>query len=297
MASRLDTDPAHNDTVTVGPGPRGPAVPGPAIGEHATISGSLCWIAHLAPQGHLPRSATNWKRITAVTNVFAHFPQRSGQRAAPGDERAPGDPGPPGDRPSPGAPEPGRARAGRVLPGRAQRPARDHRHLLDRARPGAGRDPVLPLPGRGRGPGRRAQPVPGHGLQERPGRPGPRRRQGGDHRRPAPRTSPRRCCAPTAGSSSRWAAATSPPATSAPTARTWTSSPASAGTSPAGRCRTAAPATPRSSPRSACSRACGPPPSTPGATRAWRPPGRRGGRGQGRPPPGGAPAARPGRRS
>jgi valine dehydrogenase (NAD+) len=43
----------------------------------------------------LPRSATNWKRITAVTNVFAHFPQRSGQRAAPGDERAPGDPGPP----------------------------------------------------------------------------------------------------------------------------------------------------------------------------------------------------------
>jgi len=30
-----------------------------------------------------------------VTNVFAHFPQRSGQRAAPGDEPAPGDPGHP----------------------------------------------------------------------------------------------------------------------------------------------------------------------------------------------------------
>ena len=30
-----------------------------------------------------------------MTNVFAHFPQRSGQRAAPGDEREPGDPRPP----------------------------------------------------------------------------------------------------------------------------------------------------------------------------------------------------------
>ena len=36
-------------------------------------------------------------------------------------------------------------------------------------------------------------------------------------------TSPRRCCVPTAASCSRWTAATTRPATSAPTARTWTS--------------------------------------------------------------------------
>ena len=95
--------------------------------------------------------------------------------------------------------------------------------------PGARRDPLLPLPERGRGAGRRAEPVPGDGLQERAGRPRPRRRQGRHHRRSRHATSPRRCCAPTAGSSSRSAAATSPRATSAPTARTWTSSPGSAG--------------------------------------------------------------------
>ena len=49
--------------------------------------------------------------------------------------------------------------------------------------PGAGRDPVLPLPGRRQRPGRRAQPVPRHGLQERAGRPGSRRREGRHHRR------------------------------------------------------------------------------------------------------------------
>ena len=43
-----------------------------------------------------------------------------------------------------------------------------------------------------------------------------------------PGSRPRRCCAPTAASWSRCTAATTPPATSAPTARTWTTSPASA---------------------------------------------------------------------
>ena len=37
--------------------------------------------------------------------------------------------------------------------------------------------------------------------------------------RPADATSPRRCCAPTAASCSRWTAATTPPATSAPTSQ------------------------------------------------------------------------------
>ena len=44
--------------------------------------------------------------------------------------------------------------------------------------------------------------------------PRPRRRQGRHHRRPGEGRSPRRCCGPTAGSCSRWAVATSPPATS-----------------------------------------------------------------------------------
>ena len=56
---------------------------------------------------------------------------------------------------------------------------------------------------------------------------------------------------------------------------------------------TAAPATPPCSPRSASSRACGPAPSTCGATPTLRrPQGRRRGRRQGRPPPGRAPARR-----
>ena len=48
-------------------------------------------------------------------------------------------------------------------------------------------------------------------------------------------TRPRRCCAPTAGSSSRSAGATSPPATSARTSPTWTSSPGRPASSPAAR--------------------------------------------------------------
>ena len=77
------------------------------------------------------------------------------------------------------------------------------RHLLDRARPGARRHPLLPVRRRGGRAGRRARAVPGDGLQERAGRAGPRRRQGGHHRRPGGRTRPRRCCGPTAGSWSR----------------------------------------------------------------------------------------------
>src|SRR5262249_4861437 len=78
-------------------------------------------------------------------------------------------------------------------------------------------------------------------------------------------TSKRRRSARTAGSYRRGEAVTSPPATSARTARTWTSSPANAGTSPAGPRRTVAPAIPPSSPPSACSGRCAPPPSTCGA--------------------------------
>ena len=79
-----------------------------------------------------------------------------------------------------------RTRAGRLLPGPPHRAQGDHRHLLHRAGPRAGRDPLLPLRQRGRGPRRRAPAVRRHGVQERPGRPGPRRRQGGHHRRPGP---------------------------------------------------------------------------------------------------------------
>ena len=65
------------------------------------------------------------------------------------------------------------------------------------------------------------------------------------------------------------AAATSPPATSAPTWPTWTWWPGPPGSRPAARRGTAAPGTPRSSRRTACSRACGPAPSTCGARRRW----------------------------
>src|SRR6266702_6429068 len=79
-----------------------------------------------------------------------------------------------------------RARAGRVLPGPADRAAGDHRHLLHRARPVPRRHALLPLPVGGRRPGRRAEPVPRDGIQERAGQPRPRWRQGGDHRGPGP---------------------------------------------------------------------------------------------------------------
>ena len=55
-------------------------------------------------------------------------------------------------------------------------------------RAGPGRHPVLPVRQRGRGAGRRAAPVQGDGLQERGGRPRPRRRQGRHHRRPGDAT-------------------------------------------------------------------------------------------------------------
>ena len=105
----------------------------------------------------------------------------------------------------------------------------------------------------------------GDGLQERAGRPRPRRRQGRHHRRPG-------------HGQDRGAAARLRPLRAVAgrpllhrlrrrhlRRRTWTSSPASAASSPAAPSRTAAPATPRSSPRTASSRACAPRPSTPGA--------------------------------
>ena len=131
--------------------------------------------------------------------------------------------------------------------------------------PGARRHPLLPVRERGRRPRRRAGPVPRDGVQERARRAGPRRRQGRHLGRPGAGSRARRCCARTAASSSRWAAATTPPATSAPTCRTWTSSPGRPATSPAAAWSTAAPATRRSSPPGASSRACGPRPSTSGA--------------------------------
>ena len=67
----------------------------------------------------------------------------------------------------------------------------------------------------------------------------------GDPARCGPAVAPRRCSAPTAGSCSRSAAATTPPATSAPSPPTWTTSPASATTSPAAPSPTAAPVTAR----------------------------------------------------
>ena len=79
------------------------------------------------------------------------------------------------------------ARTGRLLPRPRHRAARDHRPVLDRPRPGPRRHPVLPVCDGGRRAGRRAQPVPRDGLQERGRRPGPRRRQGGHHRGPPTR--------------------------------------------------------------------------------------------------------------
>ena len=68
---------------------------------------------------------------------------------------------------------------------RAQRPAGDHRDPLHRPRPRARRHPVPRLPQRRGRAARRAQPRPRDVLQGGHGRARPRRRQGGDHRRPA----------------------------------------------------------------------------------------------------------------
>ena len=113
------------------------------------------------------RNRNGMRRVATVTNVFA-IPHHENGAARDTASRA------------------SRARAGRLLPGPPLRAQGDHRHLLHRAGPRAGRDPLLPLRQRGRGPRRRAAAVHRHGLQERAGRPGPRRRQGGHHRRPGP---------------------------------------------------------------------------------------------------------------
>ena len=124
----------------------------------------------------------------------------------------------------------------------------------------------------------------GDGLQERGRRAGPRRRQGGHHRRPATGQDagaaagvrPVRARASAGGTSRR--------PTSAPTSPTWTSVAGDdAVRDRAVRRRTAGPATRRSSPRTACSRACGRPPPSGGGRRRW-PAGGWGSRGrQGRP--------------
>ncbi len=80
-----------------------------------------------------------------------------------------------------------RPRAGRVLPRPRERPARHRRRPLDRPGSGARRHPDAPLRLDRRRAGRRAGAVAGDDLQGRPGGPGPRRRQGGHHRRPAHR--------------------------------------------------------------------------------------------------------------
>ena len=99
------------------------------------------------------------------------------------------------------------------------RPAGDHRDPLHRPRSRARRHPLLPVRVDGRRARGRARPLARDGLQERAGRPRPRRRQGGHHRRPAPRQVARAAARlrPLRGVAS--AAATSPPATSAPTSR------------------------------------------------------------------------------
>ena len=127
-----------------------------------------------------------------------------------------------------------RPRTGRLLPGPAQRPAGHHRHLLDRAGPGARRHPVPPV----RRPRRPRSPTcstcaAAMAYKNAHRRARPRRRQGGHLGRPGHGSRARRCCARTAGSWSRSAAATTPPATSAPTPRTWTWWPGRPGSSPA----------------------------------------------------------------
>ena len=134
--------------------------------------------------------------------------------------------------------------------------------------PGAGRHPVLPVRQRGRRPRTTCWTCPAAmayknalaGLDLGGGK----AVIWGDPERDQDRGAAARVRAVRA---SRSAAATTPPATSAPTCRTWTWSPARPGSSPAAASSTAAPATRRSSPRGASSRACGPRPSTPGARR------------------------------
>ena len=121
--------------------------------------------------------------------------------------------------------------------------------------PPSGRHSVAPgssRSDRGRRGHRRPQPVAGDGLQERDRRAAPRRRQGGDHRRPDDRQDARPAARLWPRSCSRSAAATSPPPMSAPTSPTWTSSPRRATSSPDAAKRPAEPATPACSPHSAC---------------------------------------------
>ena len=172
----------------------------------------------------------------------------------------------------------------------------DHRDLLHRPRSRARRHPLLPLR-------RRAAPRSSTSSTCPAGWPTRRPSPGSTSAAARPSSSATRarqvrgaaaCLRPLRASPCT--AATSPPATSAPSARTWTSSPGSAATSPGGPSRTAAPATPRCSRRTASSRACAPPPrrrwGSPVAGRAHR---RRRRRRQGRPPPG--PPPRRGRRA
>ena len=92
--------------------------------------------------------------------------------------------------------------------------------------PALGGTRFYPYAERGRRRRRRPRPVPRDVLQEQPRRARPRRRQGRDHRRPAHRQDRGAAARLRPVRASRSAGATSPPATSAPTTPTWTSSPA-----------------------------------------------------------------------
>ena len=128
------------------------------------------------------------------------------------------------DRPPQGR----RTRAGRLLPGPGQRPARRSSPIYSTALgPALGGTRFYPYASRGRRPSTTCsscRAAMAYKNAPAPASTSAAARPSSSATRAA--TRPSRCCGRTAGSSSRSAAATTPPATSAPTCRTWTSSPA-----------------------------------------------------------------------
>src|ERR1051326_1723448 len=116
-----DDHPAEND--------RGSSViMRPGIGRWAgAVTGRE---AYACRESASTRTRDDARRVTTVTNAFLR----------------------------PRIHRPRRARAGRVLPGPADRAPGDHRDLFHGARPGPGRHAFLRLPVGGRRPGRRAEP-------------------------------------------------------------------------------------------------------------------------------------------
>ena len=140
-------------------------------------------------------------------------------------------------------------RADRDPPGRRDRASLHRRRPLHRARPGARRHAPQALPGRpARGARGRDGPRAHDDAEGLRGRARPGRRQGRDDRR-RPRRPARRAPGPGRERDRRARRApTSPPRTSAPPRRTWTTWRASRATAWAARWPTAAAATPRPSP-------------------------------------------------